>query len=175
MLPFCSLPQFPFHHPCTGLITPSVGNITGSRDGGAGSCPGGCKVPPVSLVPPAGLGRVAQQPGKTLCSHSELKTRAAAASCPGLGAHPHPRAACPRLWAGFWGHRQAQEGPAAGLCCCLLPIPAPSRRGREREGKDVSNQSYLNKSLFGPRALLKAAYLIKSPIFHIYGPYSVKY
>lgn len=39
----------------------------------------------------------------------------------------------------------------------------------------MSNQSYLNKSLFGPRALLKAAYLIKSPIFHIYGPYSVKY
>jgi hypothetical protein len=45
----------------------------------------------------------------------------------------------------------------------------------EREGQDLSNQSYLNKSLSRPRALLKAAYLIKSTIFHIYGPYSVKY
>lgn len=49
------------------------------------------------------------------------------------------------------------------------------RAGRVWERKDMSNQSYLNKSLSRPRALLKAAYLIKSPIFHIYGPYSVKY
>lgn len=133
VLPFCCLPQFPFHHPCTGLITPSVGNITGSRDGGGRSCPGGCKVPPVSLVPPAGVGRVAQQPGEILCSHSELKTRAAAASDPGLGAHPHPRAACPRLWAGFWG---AQAG-TGGSCsrAVLLPASHPcTEQERERAG-----------------------------------------
>jgi len=78
---------------------------------------------------------------------------------------------CPVHYEGHWGRHDGAE---------QLFSPSTHQKGeggREKkwEGKDMSNQSYLNKSLFSPRALLKAAYLIKSPIFHIYGPYSVKH
>lgn len=106
----------------------------------------------------------------------------------GLGAHlgaptfPNPHTRCHSqvlgsgqlicLQAERWVPPQDRDAPA---CCPSLHRAGEGESGRKREGKDMSNQSYLNKSLFGPRALLKAAYLIKSPIFHIYGPYSVKY
>lgn len=166
-----------FHHLCKGPITSSMGKTTGLCAEGPDPTPGSARNPQYPRFHQLGWARVAQQPGKTLCSHSELKTTSAAASCPCSGAHPQPRAACPRPWQGFG----AQAGRGSCSRTVLQPASHPcteqerERAGGKREGKDVSNQSYLNKSLFGPRALLKAAYLIKSPIFHIYGPYSVKY
>lgn len=94
------------------------------------------------------------------------------------------QAAWPCFYSVFLCHFLRSIGKEFGYIyiyiCAPACFPSLHRAGegeseRKREGKDMSNQSYLNKSLFGPRALLKAAYLIKSPIFHIYGPYSVKY
>lgn len=108
--------------------------------------------------------------------------------CPCLGTHlgaptlPNLRLdATGRIWGSgqlrwVWAGRQVpQQDPSVPARFPSLHRGGEGESERKREGKDMSNQSYLNKSLFGPRALLKAAYLIKSPIFHIYGPYSVKY
>lgn len=153
---------------------------------GARSCPGGCKVSPVSLDSPAGAAQGGSAARENLLLPFRAQNQMGCSELALLGAHPSAPTLpelcardCGQVFGGcsLAGNKQ-EEGPAAGPCCSLPPIPARAGEGvsgRTREGKDVSNQSYLNKSLFGPRALLKAAYLIKSPIFHIYGPYSVKY
>lgn len=159
-------------HPLWGK---SQGYVMGTR-----SCPRF----PGSLVPgimPAGMA----QGGSAARENLLLPFRASKhiscrelplLGCPPKGSHT-PRAGCPRLRAGFWGtgRQRVLQQDCAAACFPPLHRAGEGESGRKREGKDVSNQSYLNKSLFGPRALLKAAYLIKSPIFHIYGPYSVKY
>ena len=154
--------------------------------GEARSCPGGCK----AGYHQPGWVRMAQQPGET-CSRLDLKNQMSCNELKGcpclstcLGAPTLPDLHLDAT-ARFLGSRQlgwVQAGRRVPQQDCDAPACFPSlhRAGEgesagKREGKDMSNQSYLNKSLFGPRALLKAAYLIKSPIFHIYGPYSVKY
>lgn len=131
---------------------------------------------------------------ETSCSsfwmiHSSERSCCAAPGAPLNPSQPETHPLCPCFW---WLHssrtppglpppREGQRDPCSRHDGDEQPrFPSLHRKGeggreKKREGKDMSNQSYLNKSRFGPRALLKAAYLIKSPIFHIYGPYSVKY
>lgn len=183
----CSLPQFPLRK---GPAVPYVGKPTqlcGWQR--AGPLGGGV----YGRVSPARGGlRTAQQPGEPFCSDLDLKnqmSRNELKGCPCPGAHPSAPTLPKPAWlvATGWfsgsgrlgwvraGRQVPQQDPNTPARFPSLHRAGEGESERKREGKDMSNQSYLNKSLFGPRALLKAAYLIKSPIFHIYGPYSVKY
>lgn len=114
----------------TSVKDPPEGKITGLCGGGQ-CCPGGARYPQNPCFQQLGWAGGLSSQGK---APAPLKATSASVSCPCLvppeRSHA-PRAAAPGLGR-FLGRRQAQ-GPAAGACCSLLPIPAPSRRGRERE------------------------------------------
>lgn len=108
---------------------------------GARSCPGGCKVSPVSLDSPAGVAQGGSAARENLLLPFRAQNQMGWSELALLGAHPSAPTVpelcardCGQVFGGCsLAENRQEEGPAAGPCCSLPPIPAPSRRGSERE------------------------------------------